>query len=344
MKSSQYLVTTANKTTYRFWKFLDSLPVLPAFKGYRKGNLWPVILLLLLYADNVSAQDPVLPPTNLGSGNVFDGVAGKPGFVYQTFVQVFHTRKIIGDRGQDMHSGLKVNSLVQVNQLIYLTPVKVFGGNLAFTVLIPIVQIHASNATGPAPASNPNVLGDLTQGTAVQWSGKKLFGKPFSHRMELDVTLPVGNYEDKYSINASAHVYTFSTYHAFTLMLSDKVSVSSRNQLNYNTHIIGQKAKAGAFYNGNHSIDLALFPNLRIEVVAYFLSQLNSDSYDGNKNYYQQQFGTNNTKERVLGYGPGLAYFAKGGTLIEVKTFFETAVRNRVAGYRSTLRITIPLN
>src|SRR6187402_139402 len=128
---------------------------------FRGSHLWSVILLLLLYVESAIAQDPVLPPANLGSGNVFDGVAGKPGFVYQTFVQVFHTSKIIGDRGQDLHSGLKVSSLVQMNQLIYLTPVKVFGGNLAFTVLIPIVQIHTSNATGPAPASNPNVLGDL---------------------------------------------------------------------------------------------------------------------------------------------------------------------------------------
>ncbi len=118
----------------------------------------------------------------------------------------------------------------------------------------------------------------------------------------------MGNYDAKYNINPSAHVYTFSTYHAFTLMVSDKVSISSRNQLNYNTHIIGQKAKAGAFYNGNYSIDFALFPNLRIEAVAYFLTQLTSDSYDGDKNYYQQEFGTRNTKERLLGYRPALRF------------------------------------
>jgi len=128
------------------------------------------------------------------------------------------------------------------------------------------------------------------------------------------------------------------------LMLSDKVSISSRNQFNYNTHVIGQKSKSGAFYNGNYAVDFALRHNLRIEAVAYFLTQFNQDSYDGNHDYYQQQLGMNDTKDRVLGYGPGLAYFTKGGALLEAKAFFETAGKNRVAGYRPTLRVAIPFN
>jgi len=188
----------------------------PESNIYRNRGRSFVLLLLLVCYNSVSAQDPSLPPSNLGMVNVFDGIAGKPGFVYQGYAQVFQTRKVFGDRGQDRHSTLKVNSIVQINQIIYQTPVKVLGGELAFMVMIPVVQINASNANGPAPSVNPGVLGDLTQGTAVQWSGKKLFGKPFSHRLELDVTLPIGNYNEKYNINVSAHAYTFSTYHAFT--------------------------------------------------------------------------------------------------------------------------------
>jgi hypothetical protein len=306
-----------------------------------------VILFLALQfgvAGKVFAQDPTLPPTNLGLANVFDGIAGKPGFVYQGYAQVFQTQKITGDESQDLHSGLKVNSLLQMNQFIYLSPVKVIGGNLGFTVLIPVVQINASNTSGPTPSVNPGVLGDIVQGTAIQWSNKKLFGKPFSHRVEFDVNLPTGSYNANYNINASTHAYAFGIYHAFTLLLSDQISISSRNQFNYNDHFIGQKDKAGAYYNGNYSIDYAIHPNLRIEAASYFLTQINQDSYNGNSNYYLQQYGIANTKERVFGYGPGLAYFTRGGTLLEVKTFFEAWARNRAEGYRPTLRIAIPLN
>lgn len=298
---------------------------------------------MIIITSSASAQDPVLPATNLGTSNVFDGFAGKPGFVYQGYAQLFQTQKLTGDRGQNMHSDLKINSLVQLNQFIYLTPLKVLGGNLSFTVLVPVVQLSASNSSGPSPSVNTGVLGDITQGTAVQWSGKKLFGKPFSHRAELAVTLPLGSYDDSYNINASAHAYTFSTYHTFTLMFSDKFSISSRNQFNYNTRIMGQLAKAGAFYNGNYTADYAVMPGLRVAAVGYFLSQLNQDTYDGSSSYYQQQ-GISDTREKVFGYGAGLAYFAKSGTLIELKTFLETASKNRAQGYRPTLRILVPLN
>lgn len=329
-----------NKIIYNYLK--NQRPV--SISLYSKGHLYSIIVLLLIFTNKAAAQDPTLPPTNLGMVNVFDGMGGKPGFIYQGYAQLFQTNKVINGEGDDTHSDLKVNSIVQINQFIYQTPVKVFGGELAFMLMVPVVQINVSNSGGPAPTANPDVLGDITQGTAVQWSGKKLFGKPFSHRMEVDVTLPTGSYDEKYNINASAHAYTFSTYHAFTLMLNDRVSVSSRNQFNYNTRIMGQEAKVGAFYNGNYAIDYAVLPNFRVEAVGYFLAQLNQDSYNGNSHYYQQQMGISDTRERVLGYGAGLAYFTKGGTLIEVKTFFETATKNRVEGYRPTLRIAVPLN
>ncbi|MET1055090.1 MAG: transporter [Pedobacter sp.] len=87
-------------------------------------------------------------------------------------------------------------------------------------------------------------------------------------------------------------------------MLSDQLSVSSRNQFNYNGQIIGQKAKAGAYYNGNYSIDYSLIKSFRIEAAGYVLQQLRQDSFDGKKSYYQKSYGIDNTKERVFAYGP----------------------------------------
>ncbi|BAV06916.1 protein involved in meta-pathway of phenol degradation [Filimonas lacunae] len=293
---------------------------------------------------NAQAQDPTLPPTNLGLANVFDGIAGKPGFLYQGYAQLFQTRAIYDQNGHKAPTDLKINSLVTLHQFIYLSKIKVGSGNLGFTTIIPVAQVSASSTTGNAPSTNPKAWGDIITGTAIQWSDKKLFGKPFSHRTELDISWPVGAYTKSYAINPSAHLYSFGLYHAFTLQLNKQFSISARNQFNYNTHIIGTKARPGAFYNGNYSVDYALLPSLRIEAAAYFLGQLQQDSYDGHSDYYATQYGINNTRERVLGYGPGLAYFFPGGGLMEVKGFFETAVKNRPAGFRSTVRVAIPLS
>jgi hypothetical protein len=304
-----------------------------------------ILMLLVTAAGNIAtAQDPGLPPTNLGLANVYDGIAGKPGFVYQGYSQYFQTRTLKSGSGIKVPAGLKVNSLLQMNQLIYLTPLHVLGGNLGFTVLVPIVEISASNLSGNAPSVNPGVLGDIVQGTAIQWSNRRLFGKPFSNRIEFDINLPVGSYDSRYAINASSHLWAYSAYHAFTFILNNKISISSRNQFSYNTTFIGSKAKAGAYYNGNYSVDYSIIPSLKIEAAGYYLTQFNQDSFDGNSHYYQDQYDLANTKERVFAYGPGLAYFSPNGVLLEAKVFFETGARSRFEGTRPTLRLAIPLS
>ena len=311
------------------------------FKAYRTK----VILCAVITGISISyvyAQDPVLPPCNLGLVNIYDGVAGKPGFVYQGYAQLYETNRIYNAKGDNTGTSLKVNSLLSLHQFIYLSPVKVLGGNLGFTVLVPLVKITATNTSGPAPLVNPGALGDIVQGTAIQWNDKKIFGKSFWHRLEADVTIPVGSYNSNYTINASSHLWAFGVYHAFTLFLNKNVTANARNQFNYNFRIIDGLDKPGAYYNGNYSIDVSLLKNLKLEVCAYYLAQINEDSYDNDHNYYQATYQLHTTKQQILGFGPGLAYFLPGGILFEGKVFFETAAKNTTQGTRPTLRIAIP--
>ncbi|WP_165758801.1 SphA family protein [Niastella yeongjuensis] len=293
--------------------------------------------------DSATAQDPVLPPTNLGMANVYDGMAGKPGFIYQSYVQVFRAQNYYDQFGTKKQTDFKLHSLSNVQQLIYLSPVKLLGGTLAFTAIVPIVQLSATRTGGDRPLINSSVLGDIIEGTAIQWSDKKLFGKPFSHRAEFDISFPLGNFDHQYDINPSFHAWTFSAYHAFTMILNSRMSISSRNQINYNGTYIDTKDKAGSFYNGNYSIDFSIVPAMKVELVAYYLKQITPDKHDGSSHYYQDAFGIDNTKETALGFGPCIAYFSPGRTLIEAKVFFETAENNRFSGYRPTIRVAVPL-
>src|SRR5712675_79183 len=109
-----------------------------------------LIPLMMATAPHIYAQDPPLPPTNLGLANVYDGFACKPGFVYQNYTQLYETNRIYNANGDNTGSSLKVNSLLSLHQFIYLTPVKVLAGNLGFPVLVPIVKITATNISGPA--------------------------------------------------------------------------------------------------------------------------------------------------------------------------------------------------
>ena len=91
------------------------------------------MVIVLVTRSCIYAQDPTLPPTNLGLANIYDGVAGKPGFVYQGYAQLYQTNRIYDADGDNTGSFLKLNSLLSLHQLICLTPAKVLGGNLGFT-------------------------------------------------------------------------------------------------------------------------------------------------------------------------------------------------------------------
>ncbi len=317
-------------------------------KNANKASLFNRLALQVVLAIAITvtahAQDPVLPPTNLGLASVYDGLAAKaPVLVFQGFVQAFQTRAYYDAGGNKTPSDLKLNSVLVMNQFLYLSTVKVLGGNLGFTVLVPIVQISASSVTGAAPTTNPGVIGDPIGGTAIQWTDKKLFGKSFSHRLEFDVSVPLGNFDSRYNINPSAHLWSYELYHAFTIFLDKKISISSRNEFNYNTRIMGSGAEPGAYYNGSYSIDYSIWPSIKIEAVAYYLKQFVQDSYDGNHHYFQDRYGISDTKERVLGYGPGLVYFSPIGVLLEGKVFFEADGQNRFVGTRTSLRLAVPL-
>ena len=301
-----------------------------------------LILSLIVLTDFVAAQAPMLPPTNLGLSNMLDGIPPGTGWYVQQFIQNYQTITNRGFNGADV-GGEKINSLLSLSQLIYLTKTKVAGGYLGFTVLIPVVRLSA-NGSGPAPTLNPNPLGDIIAGSVIQWFNKRLFDMNFSHRVELDLIPPVGAYQSAYMVNPGSHLFTITSNYAFTIFPTKNFSVSMRHHLNYFFDEIGTQAKPGLSYNFNYSLEYTLVSSLRAEVAGYYLKQLVQDSNNGDYHYYQDNFDIPDTREQVFAYGAGFSYVTPTGLFLELKGMQETAARNRPEGFRTTLVLSYKLD
>jgi hypothetical protein len=288
-------------------------------------------------------QDPVLPAMNLGLTNIQDAVSPPPGIYYNNYNQIFQTRANYGPESSKLPGDLKINYLLTLQQVVFLSPIKLFDGNVHFTALLPIVKISASNPEGAAPSVNQSAFGDLTLGGGIQWSGKSLLNHPLWHRFEFDINLPTGSYNQQLNINPSAHLYALAAYYSFTYFITPNFSIGSRNQFNFNFNQIACKTRSGSYYNGNYSIEYNLFKTFRLALAGYYLKQFNQDTYNGNTNYYRKSFGINDTREKVLGIGPALSYTTGSGIFMEAKVFFESEAQNRAAGSRPTLRFAFPL-
>ncbi len=301
-----------------------------------------IVVLLLIFGKQLKAQDPKLPATNLGLSNLQDGNAPGTGWFFQQYIQNYQANSNKGPQGQDA-GGEKVSSLLSMSQLILVTTSKLAGGNLGFTVLVPVVRLSATGSGMPLSV-NPNPLGDIVAGPFVQWFHKHLFGMPFSHRLEADVVSPVGAYQSDYNVNPGAHLFSIAAHYTFTVFPTKRLSVSMRHYFNYYFNEIGTDTKPGISYNFNYSLEYRIVSSFRAEIAGYYLKQLEQDSSNGDSHYFQNEFGISDTREQVFAYGPGLGYVTPSGLFIELKGMKETAVRNRSEGFRTTLVLSYKLD
>ena len=289
------------------------------------------------------AQDPKLPATNLGLSNMQDGRPPGTGLYFQQYIQLYSASQTYNGSGNKLAASGTVNSMLSLSQLIYISNTKVAGGNLGWTALLPLVEINAYDAEKAPVSVNPNPMGDIITGPFIQWFNRKVAGMPLDHRFEVDVVVPVGAWQNDYSINPGAHFYSITPHYTFTVSPAKRLSISTRQMLTYNFNEIGTNVKAGAFYNENYSVEYEMLPRFRAEIAGYYLKQFAQDSKGGDSDFYQDTYGLIDTRERVLAIGPGLGYVTPTGLFIEVKNMWETAAQNRTEGYRATLVLAYKL-
>jgi hypothetical protein len=286
---------------------------LPAF-------LSAALAALLAASAATPARAYFQPPTNLGLTDILDGAMPGPGTYFTEYVQAYDAGKIEG------RPGASVASVLAMSQLVHASTYKVGGANLGGDFLLPIVAISAEGLS-----SNPAVTGDVTVGPFLQWFDTKLAGRPFFQRVELDLTLPTGDYSKNYEINPGSNVWVIEPYYAFTWFLTPEFSTSWRLHYTHTTKNTDTDVRPGDAFHANYSFEYEFRKNLRAAVTGYFLAQTTEDDLPG---------GGDPGKEQLFAVGPAVHWIADEHFSAGLKTQWETGAMNRPEGSRTTLRFT----
>ncbi|MGE5247450.1 MAG: transporter [Verrucomicrobiota bacterium] len=282
------------------------------------------------------------PPFNLGLTDILDGALPGPGTYFTEYIQAYQADEFKDSSGNSIPGDPNVANVLAMNQFVHVYQQKVLGGNIGIDVLLPVVAISGSGtvgAPGPDVSTNPAVLGDLLVGPFLQWFDTKLLGRPFLHRLELDVTMPTGQYDSKYLINPGSNLWTIEPYYAFTWFLTPQFSTSWRIHYAYSTKNDDPFAALGAddiqpgqVFHFNYSFEYEIFKNFRGAVAGYYLKQLSDDKVNGDS--------VSDTKEQVFAIGPAVHWIFSPNFSMGLKTAWETSTENRPQGNRTTLRMT----
>ncbi len=301
-------------------------------------------LLLLGCLPALAVAQP-LPAVNLGFTSFLDGgpPAG-PGFYFQEYVQ-FYTAGIFrdghGDRAPLLDS---LDVWVSLNQFIYQSDQPILlGGKWGIDVILPLVSIDVDQGAIPVLSSSHQGLGDLLIGPYLQWDPIMGANGPiFMQRIEIQNLIPTGKYEDDRVLNPGSNFYSLNPYWAATVFLSPHWTASWRVHYLWNaenedpnkTLFPGaDDTQAGQAAHINFTSVYEILPHrLRAGLNGYYLKQFTNAQVDGK--------GVPNSREQVLGIGPGAVYHFSQDDHVFFNLFFETQAENRPEGIRLNLRWT----
>ena len=334
--------------------------------------LYLFLVLLLMCIVPRPALSFNQPTYNLGLTNCLDGAIPGPGLYMMAYTQWYGAQKMdvndtVPQPVRSILEATKVNFMAGVVQLAYIAKQQVLGGFLGWNIVIPMVDISVKGPINnfvkdnlPVPTDynhieNNGGLGDIITGPVIQWSGKSLFGKPYFHRIELDVIVPTGRYSDDFLLNPGANIVTFNPYYAFTWMPLKNFETSFRIHYAWNSRnnspyrfLYGEQAtlQPGTNFHFNYTAEYNAYKSLWIGFAGYCMWQLEDDDLKDSQLSDPLSPGYNPAmaeglvqQERVVGIGPLVTLTPIPNLMMSLATAFEVGVKNRPDGIKGTLKI-----
>jgi hypothetical protein len=312
-------------------------------KVYRGVLCGFAVMAVLCCFGSVHAYD--LPAVNLGFTSFMDGgpPAG-PGLYVSEYLQYYTSKQFTDYKGNNLlpsNANEDLDVYVSLTQIIYQSDqALLFGGKWGLNLIVPLVSFDLDYGNnGPYPEDNGSGLGDLTVGPFLQWGPIMGANGPiFMHRIELQVLLPTGKYDSDKELNPGSNFFSFNPYWAGTLFLTPQWTVSTRIHYLYNfknnnpNRLYGNTddTQAGQAVHANFATSYEVLPSLRLGINGYYLKQFTNLEVDGDS--------VKDTREQVLGIGPGLLWSISKDAFLFFNVYFETLAENRPEGERYNLR------
>jgi len=306
-----------------------------------KVGILVILMVSLSFGTAMAWHQPAL---NLGNTNVLDAIVPPPGVYLELYTMWYNSDEFKDNNGHNFlpgHNEMTLEAIVP--QLVWI-PKKRLTDNLGFGIqaLMPVVNVDMDSDVGLT--ANSNAFGDLCIGPFIYGIKPIHLGDGFDLHwvFEFDTYFPTGEYDKHETVNPGSNLWTLEPWLSFTLMMPHGFSFSTRQHFTYNTtnddYLMPDgkthDLQPGLCYHFNYSLMKTvdfISPRLRFGVVGYYEKQLTEDQIDDHD--------LDDSKEQVFAIGPAIHYMTKGGVVVSLKSYFESAAENRPEGAKLVGRI-----
>jgi hypothetical protein len=261
-----------------------------------------------------------------GLENFMAGALPPPGVYGMVYAGGAHYDRLRGNDGT--HIGppdFKVKVTAVVPRLIWVTPVQVLGGSLAFEALAPVLKV---DVTAGGQHFSKSGVGDLIFGPALGFHHS-----PSLHSvLALDVYAPTAQYDRNNPASLGKNIWVYQPIAAVTYLQPTGLNADLKAMVDINGRNGDTQTRSGQALHGDVAVGWGLGNGWVIGGAGHFYRQVTDDS--------GPNAGTG--KASAVGFGPSIRYADGKGLLVTAKLQKEFAVRNRPEGSALWVKATIP--
>lgn len=305
-----------------------------------------------------------------------------PGWYFQAPVVAYHAKKLKGDDGKDatrraatsaplpvtvFPAKLGIDTDVRAIQprITYLDNTRLFGGNIGFTMMLPIVQRQADfsltapplgfgsgaqaavqaglDARAKAISGRVTGIGDLEIGGIVHWE----LADNQALTLVNTFVVPTGDYKGDRRLNPGfGNFYTFRPSVQYSY-IGEGWDFGVRTVLSFNMRNKETGYRSGNVANVDFQLMKFVSEDIRVGLQGFAVKQFQNDSQD--VSYLADPVNQaaeiiNGNRMRAYGIGPAVGWLKDGGDmLVEGKFIKEFGARNRTEGQAFWLTVSKPL-
>jgi hypothetical protein len=245
----------------------------------------------------------------------------------------------------ELSFGLDVGMFLALPTAIWVTPVKIFGGDLAFSGTFvggyvdatadSALTIPSSGFLGEASLSDDRwAVGDPSFSTLVGWHGES-----YDYLIAASINVPVGDYDVGRLGNVSLNRWATDISAAGTWLFPQvNIELSLATGITFNGENDDTNYETGTEFHLETAAFYQFTPSFSVGLNGYHYQQVTGDSGAGAVN--------GDFKGRVTALGPGLLGAFNAGPLpvsVDLIYFHEFNVKNRLEGDSVWLTLSIPL-
>lgn len=264
------------------------------------------------------------------------GVLPPAGFYGQVFAGNYTADSLRDDAGHELAEiDLRVTSVVP--RFVWVTEQKVFGGDLGFHALLPLLDMRLN--AGPNH-DHKRGIGDMHLGPVVGFHPSDKLHVATG----VDLVLPTGRYDRDDMLNLGNNYYTVQSVLAVTYADPAGFNADMRLMYDYNFENHDTHYQSGQELHLDYTLGWGLNNGWVVGVGGHAYTQISDDECGFFSCASAAAVKANDgNRGRTLSIGPALQYSSKQGWMFSAKWQQESGVRNRTEGQAYWLKFTTAL-